>query len=405
MPQEQIDLGALPVIDGHSHPFPASSREIIADLLRDTISVSPRGRTPGLNETMMLSRIAIAGLAALLDCDPSYKAVVTTRNRASGADFPRYVDRLYGAQGIGGLLIDPGFPQAPVIDAAEFAARVPVPVWHGYRIERCFPAAGSFHGPLGATPTTRFSEVLETFRNELDAQAARPGFAFFKSIIAYRTGLAIRPVSDTEVATAWDEHRAYGDAAEKPIHDYLFRVTCAKAREHGVPFQVHTGHTSHVNAWPNVNPILLAPILGEPNVEATAIVLVHGGYPYCTEAGYLTSVFPNLALDLSLMIPWASVGIARRIEQILEAAPTAKVMYGSDAIHLPEMNWLGALVGRRALAKVLSCFVVDGHCPAAEAEEIGANILSRNAERIYALRERAPVAAALAGKADGPPPM
>ena len=94
------------------------------------------------------------------------------------------------------------------------------------------------------------------------------------------------------------------------------------------------------------------------------------------------------------MVPWASVGIPRRIEEVLEAAPLAKVMYGSDAIHLPEMNWLGALVARRALAKVLGSLVVDGVFTAVEAEDAGADILHRNAERIYGLRERGPVPAA-----------
>ena len=392
MEREDLDLGAVSAIDSHCHPFAASATVITADLLRDSIAVSLRGTTPLLNETMMLSRIAIGGLAAFLGCDPTYEAVVAARNAAAISDFPGYIDRLFASQQIGGLLIDPGFPQDPEIDAPEFASRMPVPVWQGYRIERFFPAQGSFHGEAGTPPSQLFGEVLEAFRAELDSQARRPGFAFFKSIIAYRTGLSIRPVSDAEGAAAWSEHRAYGDAAEKTVRDFLFRVACAKAREHGVPFQLHTGHTSHVNAWPNVNPILLAPVLGEPAIAATSLVLVHGGYPYCTEAGYLTSVFPNLALDLSLMIPWASVGIARRIEQVLEAAPTAKVMYGSDSINLPEMNWLGALVGRRALGKVLRGFAADGTCTAAEADEIGADILRRNAERIYGLRERPPLA-------------
>jgi predicted TIM-barrel fold metal-dependent hydrolase len=120
-------------------------------------------------------------------------------------------------------------------------------------------------------------------------------------------------------------------------------------------------------------------------------VLVHGGYPFCTEAGYLTSVFPNVYCDLSLMIPWASVGIARRIEETLESAPTAKIMFGTDAIHLPEMNWLGALVGRRGLTTALTNLVAAGALTAGEAEEVGAAILHANAERVYDLRDRRPV--------------
>jgi hypothetical protein len=391
MALDELDVSGIPAIDGHCHPFPAdASRSISADLLRDAISVSLRGTTSPLNETMVLSRVAVRELAAFLGCDPSYEAVVAARN-AAAEDAAAFVDRLFAAQGVAGLLVDPGFPAIPTIDAAEFAARVPVPVWEGYRIERFFPMAGSFHGDASSPPERPFAEVLEVFAAELDAQARRPGFAYFKSIMAYRTGLAIRPVSDAEVARAWQDHRAYGDAEEKIVRDYLFRVTCAKAREHGVPFQLHTGHTSHVNTWPNVNPILLTPVLNEREIAETPLVILHAGYPYCAEAGYLTSVYPNLACDLSLMIPWASGGVARRIGEVLESAPVAKLTYGSDAIHLPEMNWLGALVGRRGLATALATLVADRLLTAGEAEDAAEDILHRNAERIYDLDARSPV--------------
>lgn len=391
MTSQPLDLTGIPAIDSHCHPFEASTSTMTSDLLRDSISVSLRGTTSPLNETMLLSRIAIRALAGFLDCEPTYDAVVAARNTALVPAYSAYIEGLYASQGVAGLLVDPGCPLIPLIDAGEFANLVKIPVWEGYRIERFFPSSGSFHGSTGDGALQPFSEILEAFRAELDVQAQRPGFAFFKSIMAYRTGLSIQPVSDADVAAAWEAHTAYGDPAEKIIRDYLFRVTCAKCREHGVPFQLHTGHTSHVNVWPAVNPILLTPVLNEPEIGETSLVLVHGGYPFCTEAGYLTSVYPNVACDLSLMIPWASVGIARRIRETLEAAPVAKVMYGSDAIHLPEMNWLGALVGRRALASVLGDLVTEDILTLHEATETAADTLHRNAERIYNLRSRAAV--------------
>lgn len=391
MTSQPLDLTGIPAIDSHCHPFEASTSAMTSDLLRDSISVSLRGTTSSLNETMLLSRIGIRALAAFLDCEPTYEAVVAVRNARSALDYSAYIGGLYTSQSIAGLLVDPGYPLTPIIEAGEFAQLVRVPVWEGYRIERFFPSSGSFHGAAGDRARQPFSDILEAFRAELDQQARRRGFAFFKSIMAYRTGLSIQPVSDAEVAAAWKAHTAYGDPAEKIIRDYLFRVTCAKCREHGVPFQLHTGHTSHVNVWPAVNPILLTPVLNEPEIGETSLVLVHGGYPFCTEAGYLTSVYPNVACDLSLMIPWASVGIARRIRETLEAAPVAKVMYGSDAIHLPEMNWLGALVGRRALASVLGDLVTEDVLTPHEATEAAADILHGNAERIYNLPSRTTV--------------
>jgi predicted TIM-barrel fold metal-dependent hydrolase len=127
----------------------------------------------------------------------------------------------------------------------------------------------------------------------------------------------------------------------------------------------------------------MTPLLNDPAMQATSFVLVHGGYPYCTEAGYMTSVYPNVALDISLMIPWSSIGIAARIEQTLEAAPTHKIMYGSDAIFVPELFWISALNGRRALGRVLDRLVDEQVLGTAEAIEVARGILYRNAERIY----------------------
>lgn len=391
LPSPSLDLSQVPALDTHCHPFPVTSSRLTSDLLRDSISVSLRGVTSQLNETMMLSRVVIRELSSLLDCEAEMDAVVSARNAKSAQDYHSYISELYQDQTVSGLLFDPGFPPDPEIDGSGYAQLVPVPAWEGYRIERFFRGVGGFHGEARSLPVESFSSALEAFEAELDRQATRPGFAFFKSIIAYRTGLAVQPVTQSDAAKAWDEHRAYGDAHEKIVRDYLLAATCQKARQYDVPVQIHTGHTSHVNLWTNVNPILMTPFLGSPGIVDTRIVLVHGGYPYCTEAGYLTSVFPNVWCDLSLMIPWASVGIARRIEETLEAAPTSKMMYGSDGINIPEMNWLGALVGKRGLARALVTISEDGFIDLLEAEEIAADILHRTADSVYGLTSRDPV--------------
>jgi predicted TIM-barrel fold metal-dependent hydrolase len=208
---------------------------------------------------------------------------------------------------------------------------------------------------------------------------------FYKTVIAYMSGLAIRKVGEDEALAAWTARPAFRDPADKVLRDYLFWETALKAREHNLAFQVHTGHTSHINVWPNTNPILMTPLLNEPEMQDARFVLVHGGYPYCTEAGYLTSVYPKISLDLSLMIPWSSIGIARRIEETLESAPTSKIMYGSDGIEVPELYWISALNARKALGRVLDRLIEDGVLDDEEALDVGKDILYRNAERVYGI--------------------
>jgi uncharacterized protein len=116
------------------------------------------------------------------------------------------------------------------------------------------------------------------------------------------------------------------------------------------------------------------------------LVLVHGGYPFCTEGGYLTSVYPDVYLDLSLMIPWASTGVARRIEQTFESAPLGKVMYGSDGINCPEMHWISARLARQALGRVLDRLVRDRFLSLCQAESAATDVFHRTARRIYPLQ-------------------
>ena len=240
-----LDLSGLPAMDTYGHPFPNASSELTSDLLRDTISVSLRGVTSALNETMMLSRIAIRELANHLGCNTTFDSVVEARNARSVQDHTAYIGDLFGTQTVSGLIFDPGFPAAPVIDGRTFASLVPIPVWEGYRIERFFPASGSFHGLANLHATQSFNSALEEFEATLDLEASRPGFAFFKSIIAYRTGLSIRNLEHQEASSAWENRRAYGDTYEKPIRDYLFAVTCREAQQHGVaPTASHGPHFS-----------------------------------------------------------------------------------------------------------------------------------------------------------------
>lgn len=376
-----MDLRQIPVIDAHAHPFPHDTQKLTPQTLRDGISVSLRGETSPANESMLLSRLMVHELSRLLQCEPTFDAVVTARNAKAENGYEAYIKFLFTDGNIEQLLVDHGFPAAPELPFEPFAALVPRRPIQGYRIERFFPTSGSLHGD---GEHHSFDDVLVDFSDTLDAAVA-DGHRFFKSIMAYRTGLAIGVVDLATAREAWAQHQRYGDAAEKVIRDYLFTFAASKARQHDVPFQLHTGHTSHVNIWPNTNPILLTPILNSKALDGVKLVLVHGGYPYCTEGGYLTSVYPDVYLDLSLMIPWSSIGVARRIHQTLESAPTQKVMYGSDGIMVPEIHWISSIVARRALGKVLDELIHDCFLTGDEAEDVANDILHRNARRVYGI--------------------
>jgi hypothetical protein len=378
-----MDLNAIPVIDTHAHPFPPAQGEITWVYLRDALSESLRANTTDENDSMLLVRMLIKRLATLLDCAPDRDSVLAARN-ALAVNPAAYHELLFTDANISAVLVDPGFP-VQLIEAPDFATVIPCPVYEGYRIER-FAKGPSQEVPFDYDAYPSFADFVEAFRAQLDAEAAKPGFTFYKSIIAYRTGLRLTNPSEADALAAWKLRPEYRAPNEKLLRDFLFHETALKALEHDAAFQVHTGHTSHDQPWANANPIEMTLFLNEPQMDQVRFVLVHGGYPFNTEAGYITSAYPNVFLDLSLMIPWSSIGIARRIEQTLEFAPTSKVMYGSDGIMVPELFWLSAHNARKALGKVLDGLIEDEIVDDGEAYDIAKDVLYRTAERVYGVQ-------------------
>jgi predicted TIM-barrel fold metal-dependent hydrolase len=126
-------------------------------------------------------------------------------------------------------------------------------------------------------------------------------------------------------------------------------------------------------------------LLRFPAFRACTVILVHGGYPYCAEAGYLANVLPRVYCDVSEGIPFAGGGARRSYAETLEMAPLSKVVYGSDGFTLPEINYVSALLGKRTLAQALDDLVAGDLLSPSEAEQAARLILADTARRLYGL--------------------
>jgi uncharacterized protein len=69
--------------------------------------------------------------------------------------------------------------------------------------------------------------------------------------------------------------------------------------------------------------------------------------------------------------------------QALGVAPTSKLMYSSDGIEVPELHWISAIDGRRAIGEALEELVSQGELDLSDAA--GESILRANATRLYRL--------------------
>jgi predicted TIM-barrel fold metal-dependent hydrolase len=71
--------------------------------------------------------------------------------------------------------------------------------------------------------------------------------------------------------------------------------------------------------------------------------------------------------------------------QALGVAPSSKLMYSSDGTGVPELHWISAIDGRRAIGEALGELVSQGELDLSDAEATGESILRANATRLYRL--------------------
>lgn len=389
----------MPVADVHAHPYLAPT-PLDADTFTDraafgggseafltaggvTVTDAIRADLQQTKRSTVYFQRLLHDVAAFLHCEPTLDAVLTARNArvATPADALQYVSDLHADAGITTQMLEFGFPQpALAIDDVRAATPASTQIVPIYRIEPLI--ADLLHNASAYT----WVEARQTYDDAINRAVASDGYRGVKSIIAYRTGLAVSPLarSDEQGRVAWDAiRRGVGDDPFRMLRDHLLCRALERCMDLDVPMQIHTGMGDWEVQLPAVRPALLQEMLRDPLYRACRVLLVHTGYPYHREAGYLANVLPRVYLDLSEGIPFAGAAAARIIAEVLEMAPLNRVCYGSDAFALPEITYSSAKLGKQALATALAELVDDGFLSQELATESAARILSGTALELY----------------------
>jgi hypothetical protein len=154
--------------------------------------------------------------------------------------------------------------------------------------------------------------------------------------------------------------------------------------ELGLPVQLHTGFGDPDLDLSRCDPALASRFLADIGSRGVPIMLLHC-YPFHRSAGYLAQAFPHVYLDVGEAINYVGARATAIVAESLELAPFGKVLYSSDAYGLPELHFLGALLWRRATARVLGDWVAAGDWTEADAIRVATMIASGNAARVYRL--------------------
>jgi predicted TIM-barrel fold metal-dependent hydrolase len=212
-----------------------------------------------------------------------------------------------------------------------------------------------------------------------------------KSVIAYRTGLAVREPARGEAAAAFGaaKEQARRDGrlrlALKPLNDHLLLRALDLAAHEGLPVQIHTGFGDGDLDLLGANPLHLRPLITAERYARVPFVLLHAGYPYVRELSYLAAIHTNVHMDLGLAVPYLAADVPAMFRAALSLAPTSKLVFSTDAYSIPEIYWLAARWGRRGLGTVLDEMVAAGALGEAEALGVARDVLGGNAARLYTL--------------------
>jgi len=374
-----MNLNDIPLIDQHAH-----------NVLKPEVAARypyAAGFTEGYHSEIinhharhtLFYRRSLREIAALLECEPQEAAIVARRESLGIESLTQLYFR---AANLEAIYLDDGFAPEDILPIAWHEKLIPVK-----RILRLEVVAENL-----ISQTDDFETFLANFNSEIDPPPA--GVVAFKSIVCYRTGLDIQPVTlEAAAAYFYRLKQKFPNQpirlTDKPLIDFLLQQALIIAAKYQLPVQLHTGYGDPDLDLRLANPLYLRSLLESSQDAHAPIVLLHASYPYMREAGYLASVYPQVYLDFGLAIPSLSVsGMRETIRQLLELAPTSKLMYSSDAHSLPELYYLAAKWGRQLLGEVLEQAIEDSDITLNEAEAIAQAILRENAIRLYLISKK-----------------
>lgn len=371
-----FDFAALPVVDNHLHPYVITHGGSRYAPLNSFLGLPGEDEAAlAHRDAMLYQRWATRKLAAFLGCDQTPQAVAAAR--AAQSDERAWAERLFTDAKIEALVVDTGYPQPPV-DMAGYREIAPVEILTIYRIEPSIKAL--------LDEGVGWKEFVRRFDDGIAHAIGEEGYLGIKSIIAYRTGLEIDIAQEADDAGRKGLKRARKHPdnmmASKALRDHLLLRALRLAVDLNVPFQSHTGIGDRDIVLERCSPALLNPVLKREPYREAKVILIHT-YPYVAEASWMAAALPNVWMDLSEGVPFATAAADRIFATALELAPVNRILYGSDAFAGPEQIWLGAKLAKDALGRVLTDLHRKDLITEEDALTAAPAILAGNARSLY----------------------
>lgn len=373
-----LDLATIPIVDNHCHSLlrdqPPDDEAFRIHLTESYFPEIARHDVPHT----LFYQWTIRELAGLLGCDPTPDAVHAARRERG---LPWLTREIVQRGNFKTWLIDTGYGAETTFSLDELRDLAPCRIEEVLRLEPLIERL--------ILDSTDFVGFLDAYRAGISDLRGR-GIVGLKSVIAYRSGLQLEAVDRATAGAAFTEvhQAALRDGRlrieSKPLLDHLVVIAVEESARQGVPIQFHTGLGDPDLDLTKVDPAALRLIFSD-RFRAAPIVLLHTGYPYVRSLAYLAAMYPNVYADMGEAILFAAGEATEITRELLGLAPASKILFSTDASLVPELYWVGARLGRRALGRVLDEHIADGAIDERTALDWAERILWRNSERVYGL--------------------
>ncbi|MBL4837122.1 MAG: amidohydrolase family protein [Kordiimonadaceae bacterium] len=341
----------------------------------------------------VFAKYMVKEMAGFLGCKPDIKSVIGARNERGG-NYWGYIGDMFRDIKLENAMVDTGYAEGMETQGIlRFEKAIkPTKVRRIYRVE----TIQSDLLELDISFEELETRFLQKVRAGLDGTANYGGKSYgMKSYLMPTIGV-VKPLYDADVAKqSWAELKSestYEDRqaeslAGKDLQRYLLTLAQEECLKRDMPMQYHAGD----GEAPSIilrqqDPYNLEEVVRfdkDGVMRMPKIVPIHAGYPLVGQAAWLSHLYTNCYFELSIMTPFVHQGLLQRYLQVMEAVPLSKILFGSDAYHVPELYWLAGTWGKRYLSQALGVYVHNKLLTVDEALEAARMILYKNNRRLY----------------------
>ncbi|PNY30073.1 Protein fluG [Tolypocladium capitatum] len=386
-------IRSTPIIDNHAHPL--LKRDAVGKHPLLSIVTEAHGAALDASTATLAHLRAVEQLSSVLGCDHTWEAVVAAIDAKRRGNYEAWIDTCLS--GIQCVLVDDGLDVENDVESyGYFDKFTSSPAKRIVRIEQVAAVLIEEACMKHDTPEEAYRSFGLGFIYAISQAITDPQVVGFKSIICYRTGLTIPRTPSLDQAflafqTIFHQRRSPGAEAfsrinHRGLNEYLVQslASIISASDHKKPIQFHTGLGDNDITLTSSSPSHLQDFIREyPTVP---IVLLHSGYPFVRETGYLAAMYSNVYADIGEVFPFLSRdGQEGVVRQILELCPSSKILWSTDGHWFPETYFLAVMQMREVLETVLCSYVRKGDLGWRQAVRFVEDILFHNSNNIYKL--------------------